>query len=218
VDCIYNGLMKPDDIFLMSKGHGCMIQYVILEDKRILTRADLDAYCTKDGRLGVHPDIGTPGIVAATGSLGHGLGMAVGMAIAERNTDKTIYVVLSDGEIMEGSTFEAILMASSLGLRNIVAVVDYNNLQSLGRTSDTHPTFYPLLDKFWAFGWEALEVPGHDWSAIYNAAINRHGGKPLAIVARTTKGKGVSFMEDVPLWHYRSPNKDEYQKAMSELG
>jgi transketolase len=218
VDCICNGLVKPQDIFLMSKGHGCMIQYVILEEQGLLIPGDLAAYCTSRGRLGAHPDIETPGIVAATGSLGHGLGMAVGMALAERNSNVAVYVVVSDGELQEGSSWEAILMASSLGLENLVVVVDYNNLQSLGKTSDTHPSFYPLVDKFWAFGWEALEVPGHDWSAIYNAvAVRQIGGKPLAVVARTTKGKGVSFMEGIPLWHYRSPNKLEYERASAEL-
>jgi len=217
VDCIYNGLMKQGDIFLMSKGHGCMIQYAILEERGVLSPSDLAAYCTRDGRLGVHPDIETPGIVAATGSLGHGLSMAVGMALAERGSGVTIYVVLSDGELMEGSSFEAILMASSLDLENIVAVVDYNNLQSLGRTTETHSTFYPLVEKFEAFGWSSLEVDGHDGAAIFDAVTNRNGIDPLMVVARTTKGRGVSFMEGIPSWHYRSPSKSEYAKAIAEL-
>lgn len=225
VDLIYFGLMrrKPDgsflDTFLMSKGHGCMIQYAILEDLGILSRADMDAYCTPGGRLGVHPDHGNPGIVAATGSLGHGLSMVVGMALSEK-TNKTgglIYTVLSDGEVQEGSTWEAVLMASSLGCDNIVAFVDYNNFQSLGKTSDTHPTFYPLVEKFAAFGWESIEASGHDSKALFEAVTQRKGGKPLMVVARTTKGKGVSYMENVPIWHYRSPNKQEYEQAVKEL-
>lgn len=217
VDCIYNGLMQPHDVFLMSKGHGCMIQYVILEERGVLSANDLANYCTRDGRLGVHPDIETPGIVAATGSLGHGLSMATGIALAERHSGVTIYVVLSDGECQEGSVWEAVLMASSLRLNNIVAILDYNNLQSLGRTSDTHPTFYPLVEKFLAFGWESIEVPGHDGSAIFDAVTNRTGDRPLMVIAKTIKGKGVSFMEDQPMWHYRSPNKSEHQKAIIEL-
>jgi transketolase len=165
----------------------------------------------------VHPDIETPGIVAATGSLGHGLSMVVGMALAEKATGVTVYTVLSDGEVQEGSTWEGVLMASSLGLENIVAVVDYNNLQSLGRTTETHPSFYPLVEKFQAFGWEATEVPGHDGAALFEAVTNRKGGRPLMVVARTTKGKGVSYMENEPIWHYRSPNKDEYRRAIAEL-
>jgi transketolase len=225
VDCIYYGLMRRNgdntspDTFLMSKGHGCMIQYVILEDLGILSRADLDAYCTPKGRLGVHPDIGNPGIVAATGSLGHGLSMVCGMALAEkaRKSDGVIYTVLSDGEVQEGSTWEATMMASSLGLGNIVAVIDNNDFQSLGRTSETHPSFYPLVEKYLAFGWESVEVDGHDSRAIFEAISNRSGAKPFMLVAKTTKGKGVSYMENVPLWHYRSPSKDEYRQAVAEL-
>lgn len=225
VDVIYNGLMRQNpaggspDTFLLSKGHGCMIQYVILEEQGVLSRADLDAYCTPAGRLGVHPDYGNPGIVAATGSLGHGLSMVCGMALAEkgRKTAGVIYTVLSDGEVQEGSTWEAVLMASSLKLDNVVAVVDNNDFQSLGRTSETHPSFYPLVDKFHAFGWETVAVPGHDSRAIFEAVSGRQGGKPLMLVALTTKGKGVSYMENVPIWHYRSPNKDEYRRAVEEL-
>lgn len=227
VDAIYYGLMRPapagakksPDTFLMSKGHGCMIQYVILEDLGILPTSDLDAYCTPGGILGVHPDYGNPGIEAATGSLGHGLSMVVGMALAERGrgTGGTVYTVLSDGEVQEGSTWEATMMASSLKLSNIVAFVDNNDFQSLGRTSETHPSFYPLDEKFAAFGWETVEVPGHDSSAIFHAVAGRKGDKPLMVIAKTTKGKGVSYMENVPIWHYRSPNKTEYAQAIREL-
>jgi transketolase len=225
VDCAYNGFMRSNadgsspDIFLMSKGHGCMIQYVILEERGVLSRADLDAYCTPKGRLGVHPDYGNPGIVAATGSLGHGLSMVCGMALAEkgRKRDGLIYTVLSDGEVQEGSTWEATMMASSLKLDNIIAAIDNNDFQSLGRTSETHPSFYPLAEKFQAFGWETAEVDGHDSSAIFEAVTGRKGGKPFMLIAKTTKGKGVSYMENVPIWHYRSPNKDEYRRAVEEL-
>jgi transketolase len=226
VDCIYNELMRPGmrggkspDTFLMSKGHGCMIQYVILEDLGILSKADLDAYCTPKGRLGTHPDYGNPGIEASTGSLGHGLSMAVGMALAERGrgTNGIVYTVLSDGEVQEGSTWEAILMASSLKLTNIVAFVDNNDFQSLGRTSQTHPSFYPLAAKFEAFGWGTVEIDGHDSAAIFAAVTGRIGTKPLMVCAKTVKGKGVSYMENAPIWHYRSPNKDEYAQALREL-
>jgi transketolase len=226
VDCIYNEFMRPapkggksPDTFLMSKGHGCMIQYVILEDLGILKKSDLDAYCTPGGILGTHPDYGNPGIEASTGALGHGLSMVVGMALAERGrgTDGVIYTVLSDGEVQEGSTWEAVLMASSLKLTNIVAFVDNNDFQSLGRTSETHPSFYPLTDKFKAFGWETVECDGHDPQQIYDAVMNRSRTKPLMVVAKTTKGKGVSYMENVPIWHYRSPNKEEYAQAIREL-
>ena len=145
--------------------------------------------------------------------------MVVGMALAERGrgNDGIIYTVLSDGEIQEGSSWEAIMMGSSFKLTNIVAFCDNNDFQSLGRTSETHPSFYPLVEKFQAFGWESVEVDGHDPKALYEAVVGRSGTKPLMVVARTTKGKGVSYMENVPLWHYRSPNKEEYLQAIREL-
>jgi transketolase len=229
VDCIYHGLMRPAgagrsvDAFLMSKGHGCMAQYAILEDIGVLPRGELDRYCTAGGLLGAHPDYGCPGIEAATGALGHGLAMALGMAIAERNRTKkgvsvpVIYTVLSDGEMQEGSTWEALMMASSLGVSNLVAVIDNNDFQSLGRTSETHPTFYPLGEKLAAFGWEVAEINGHDAGALYNAVTMREGRKPLVVVAKTVKGRGVQFMENVPIWHYRSPNPDEYRQAVANL-
>jgi transketolase len=226
VDCIYNALMRrtgqgaaSPDTFLMSKGHGCMIQYVVLEDLGVLQPEDLAAYCTPHGRLGCHPDYGNPGIEASTGSLGHGLSMSVGMALAERGRgrDGVIFTVLSDGEIQEGSTWEAVLMASSFRVRNLVAFIDNNDFQSLGRTSVTHPSMYPLAEKFQAFGWETAEVDGHDPAALHQAVIERAGEKPLMVVARTTKGKGVSYMENVPMWHYRAPNRDEYLQAIGEL-
>jgi transketolase len=225
VDSIYHGLMRrnPDgsspDTFLMSKGHGCMILYVILEDMGVLSREDLDLYCKPNGRLGCHPDYGNPGIEASTGALGHGLSMAVGMALAERGrkTDGVIYTVLSDGEVQEGSTWEAVLMGSSLGASNLVAFVDNNDFQSLGRTSETHPSFYPLVEKFEAFGWETAEVDGHDAGAVVAAVSGRSGRRPFMLVGKTVKGKGISYMENVPIWHYRSPNRAEYEQGKREL-
>lgn len=216
VDVIYNELMSSLDTFIMSKGHGCMIQYVILRERDVLKKEDLDNYCTSKGRLGCHPDYGTPGIAASTGSLGHGLAMAVGMAIADRS--KTIYVVLSDGELQEGSTWEAVLMASSLGLTNIVGVIDNNDFQSLGRTSKTHPTLYPIIPKFKEFGWEStVAIDGHNSASIFGRIKEREGKKPFMLLAKTIKGKGVTFMKNNPLWHYRSPDHEQYLQAMAEL-
>jgi transketolase len=224
-DVLYNSLMRHEsdggyrDVFLMSKGHGCMIQYVILEEQGVLSRADLDAYCKPNGRLGAHPDYETPGIAASTGSLGHGLGMATGQAYAEKlkETDVLIYCVLSDGEFQEGSTWEAMMMAANLKLDNLIALMDFNDFGGLERMSDGHQAFYPLVPKAEAFGWEAVEVDGHDEAAIHEAVLSRRGGRPMLVVCRTVKGKGVSYMENVPIWHYRSPNKDEYQQGLKEL-
>jgi transketolase len=224
-DAIYHTLMRRQagggyhDAFLMSKGHGCMIQYVILEEQGVLSREDLDLYCQPGGRLGAHPDYGTPGIGASTGSLGHGMGIATGQAYAEKlkATDVIIHVVLSDGEFQEGSTWEAMMMAANLRLDNLVAFMDFNDFGGLERMSDGHRAFYPLVPKAEAFGWEAVEVEGHDEEAIIDAVANRRGGKPMLVVCRTVKGKGVSYMENVPIWHYRSPNPDEYRQALKEI-
>lgn len=224
-DLLYNDLMRREsdgnyrDVFLMSKGHGCMIQYVILEEQGVLSRADLEAYCKPNGRLGAHPDYETPGVAASTGSLGHGLGMATGQAYAEKlkGTDVLIYCLLSDGEFQEGSTWEAMMMAANLKLDNLIALMDFNDFGGLERMSDGHQAFYPLVPKAEAFGWEAVEVEGHDEAAMQEAVLNRRGGRPMLVVCRTVKGKGVSYMENVPIWHYRSPNKDEYQQGLKEL-
>ncbi len=185
----------------------------------VLKRSDLAAYCTPSGKLGVHPDYGIPGIEASTGALGHGLSMALGMAYAEMTKKRggIVYTVLSDGEVQEGSTWEATLMASSLKVNNLIGFIDNNNMQSLGFTHVTHPSFYPVVDKFQAFGWECVEVDGHDSAAIYNAVTGRRGDRPLIVNCKTTKGRGVSYMENVPMWHYRSPNKAEYEQALREI-
>ena len=225
VDAIYFDLMQYDhnnhsrDTFLMSKGHGCMIQYVILEELMLLKKSDLDSYCKSDGILGCHPDIGNPGITASTGSLGHGLSIALGIAYANKIAEDAgnVYCVISDGEVQEGSTWEATMLASSLGVNNLIVFMDNNDFQSLGRTSITHPSFYPLEEKYAAFGWECVTVNGHNSQEICSAVKNRTKDKPLMVVCKTTKGKGVSFMENVPIWHYRSPNREEYLIAKNEL-
>ncbi len=224
VDAIYFELMKnyreeSRETFLMSKGHGCMIQYVILNELGILSQKDLDEYCTKDGILGCHPDFENPGIAASTGSLGHGLSISLGIAYSNKTVgnNENVYCVLSDGELQEGSTWEATIMASSLSVSNLICFVDNNDFQSLGRMSETHPSMYPIVEKFKAFGWDSLEVDGHNTEEICDAVFNRNTSRPMMVNCKTTKGKGVSYMENVPIWHYRSPNKDEYLKALNEL-
>jgi transketolase len=226
VDTIYHALMAREldgryrDTFLMSKGHGCMTQYVILEDQGVLTAQDLALYCKPNGVLGAHPDYGVPGIAASTGSLGHGLGIAVGMSLADRlkGEERSVFVLMGDGEMQEGSVWEAMMMAANLRLKHLVAVADVNDFQGLGRTSETHPFFYPVPAKAEAFGWEAAEVNGHDHQAVFEAIAGRRGDMPFLLVCRTVKGKGVSYMENAPIWHYRSPNPQEYQQAIAALG
>lgn len=224
-DVIYHGLMRSgererfSDLFLMSKGHGCMSQYVILEDLGIMPTEEIERYCTPAGVLGAHPDRGTPGIEASTGSLGHGLGIGVGMAYAEaiKSTDCRVYVVLSDGELQEGSTWEAVQMAVNLRLENLLLFVDLNDFGGLERISEAHPAVYPVIEKLEAFGWEAAQANGHDAEAMLAAVTERRGGRPFALVGKTVKGRGVSYMEHVPIWHYRSPSKEEYATALREL-
>jgi transketolase len=225
VDVIYFGLLrrKPDgelwDTFILSKGHGAAAQYVVLEKVGLLPSEDIDLMCQAGGRLGSHPDFGLPGIEAATGSLGHGLPIAVGMALADRlqQVDRLIYLVLSDGELQEGSVWEALMLAPTLRLDNIIVYVDLNDQQSLGQTSKVHPNFYPIREKIEMFGWEVAEVDGHDPFALWRAALNRKTEKPFLVLGKTVKGKGVSYMENVTIWHYRSPNAEEYQQALREL-
>lgn len=225
VDCIYFSLMRRDsegrscDTFLLSKGHGSLAQYAVLEKLGVISPEDFDRLDQPGGRLGGHPDYGIPGVEASTGSLGHGLPIALGMALADKTAglDRIVYVVLSDGEMQEGSVWESMMLAPTLGLTNLVAILDLNDFQSLGRTSEIHPNFYPITDKVKAFGWETVEVDGHDEQAIFDAVIGREGRSPFMVMARTIKGKGVSFMENVPIWHYRSPSPEEYKQALQEL-
>ncbi|MGH6663086.1 MAG: thiamine pyrophosphate-dependent enzyme, partial [Rhodospirillales bacterium] len=177
VDVVYHGLMRKGgdgayvDRFLMSKGHGCMAQYAILEDLGVLDEGELALYCKPGGRLGAHPDYGVPGIEASTGSLGHGLGMAAGMAYADKlqKIESVIYCLVGDGEMQEGSIWEAVMMAPNLGLGGLVAILDFNDYQGLGRTTETHPHFLPMTDKVRSFGWETTDVDGHDAAAVHAA-------------------------------------------------
>ena len=225
VDTIYYNLMKRKskkqflDTFLMSKGHGCMSQYVVLESLKVFPRHLLDSYCTKKGKLGCHPDYGLPGIEASTGSLGHGMALAVGMAHADvvEKKNRKIFLIISDGELQEGSTWESIMMAANLKLKNLICFIDHNGSQSFGITKETHPEFYPIKEKIISFGWECLEIDGHNINQVSNIFRKRITKKPLMIIGNTVKGKGVSFMENKPIWHYRSPNSDEYKLAIKEL-
>ena len=226
-DAVYHGLMRPPsgggnrsaDTFIMSKGHGYMAQAVILEEQGILETRDIDEYCTPHGRLGAHPDYGNPGIEATSGSLGHGFGIAVGMAKADQilGADRRLYVIIGDGELQEGSVWEAITMAPNLGLKNLTVFVDFNDYQGLGRTSESHPFLYPVDEKVRSFGWASADIDGHDSRAIMEAVEGNRGDKPIFVVCRTVKGQGVSYMQHAPIWHYRSPNKDEYAQALKEI-
>jgi transketolase len=226
VDTIYHGLMPPPrdgksaaGTFILSKGHGALAQFAVLEELGVLSRHDLDTCCHPEGRLGGHPDYGAPGIEASTGSLGHGLPMSLGICLAERELrlESTVYVVISDGELMEGSTWESVLLAPTLRIRNLVVFVDFNDVISGAQISVHHRNIYPVAEKFQAFGWQAIPADGHDQDSLFGAVSRKDPARPLAVIAKTVKGKGVSFMENQPIWHYRSPNPMEYQQALTEL-
>ena len=217
LEIIYNYFLNNIEkkLFILSKGHASILQYVILESKKTIKPKDLKLYCKKGGTLGVHAEITTKGINASTGSLGHGLGIAAGFALAEKKSN--VFIVVSDGELQEGSTWEAIMLIPSLKLNNVVLVVDNNNLQSLEKTSKSHPNLYPIDKKFQSFGWTSEICDGHNSSEIFKKIKNRNKKKPYALVAKTIKGYPISFMKNKPIWHYKSPNKNELEIAMKEL-
>ena len=190
-----------------------------MEKKNILKKNHIDSYCKSNGILGCHPDFGNPGIEASTGSLGHGMGLACGIAYADkiRSFKKNIFILISDGELQEGSTWENMMMAANLNLDNLTCFLDHNGSQSFGHTKETHPKFYPIKDKVLSFGWSYCEVDGHNVNNIYKSFFKRKKNKPHFIVCNTVKGKGISYMENNPIWHYRSPNNEEYKIATKDL-
>jgi transketolase len=209
------------DRFILSKGHGCVALYCALAERGFFPLEELDTFYQDGSDLMGHASHkGVLGVELSTGSLGHGLPVATGMALAAHRDGNRHRVValLSDGECDEGSNWEAILFAGHHRLDNLVAIVDFNKIQSLGRVDEVME-LEPLGDKWKAFHWAVREIDGHDFGQIRNAlgAVPFEPGKPSCIVAHTVKGKGVSFMEDDLLWHYRSPDADEYERAMTEL-
>ena len=210
------------DRFILSKGHAAAALYATLAFKGFFPQAELDTYCKDGGRLAEHPPANLlAGVEAATGSLGHGLPIGIGMALSGRigKRDYRVYCLLSDGENNEGSVWEAAMFAAAQKLERICVVIDYNKWQATARSNETL-MLAPLADKWRAFGWDAMEVDGHDVGKLAELMSNvpNGSGKPVAIIAHTVKGKGVSFMEDDNNWHYRAPTADEVVKAFKELG
>lgn len=212
----------PDrDRFILSKGHACAGLYAALAERGFFPDSWLDEFFSDGGRLAGHATHwGVPGVEASTGSLGHGLSLACGSALAGQRDRRPyrVFTLLSDGECDEGSTWEAALFASHHKLENLVAIIDYNKIQSFGRVEEVL-SLAPLAEKWEAFGWGVTEIDGHDFPQIEQAltGIPLEHGKPTCIVAHTVKGKGVSFMENAILWHYRCPNENERRLAVLEL-
>jgi transketolase len=210
------------DRFILSKGHAATALYAALAERGFFDPKLLDTYNEDGAALPEHPGLQcVPGVEAATGSLGHGLPIALGMALAARiqNRPTRCLVLMSDGECEEGSVWEAAMFAPAQKLDTVTVMIDYNKWQATGR-SDEIMSLAPLAEKWRAFGWDACEVDGHDLDALL-AALGREPdgtGRPRAIICHTVKGKGVSFMQDDNNWHYRIPTADEVRKARVELG
>jgi transketolase len=216
------GPQHPDrDRFILSKGHACAALYATLALKGFFPVEELQRFGQDGSRLMTHVSHKVPGVEFSTGSLGHGLGFACGKALAAKRQKKNwrVFAMLSDGELDEGSNWEAILFAPHHRLDNLVAVVDYNKIQSLGNVRDVLD-LAPLAEKFRAFGWAVKEIDGHDHDAIHRAlqTLPFEPGKPGCLIANTVKGKGVDFMENKLLWHYRTPNSEQVRLALEQLG
>ena len=230
VACLYFWEMNIDpvkphwaerDRFVLSKGHAAPVLYAVLAEKGFFPLDDLNHLRKLGSPLQGHPDMRkVPGVEASTGSLGQGISWAVGMALAGKIDKKSyrVYALLGDGEIEEGMVWEAAMAAAHYKLDNLMAFVDHNGLQIDGRVQEVMSPL-PIPDKFRAFGWEVLEIDGHDHNQIMKALnfARTVKGKPTAVIAHTVKGKGCSFMEDRVEWHGTAPKPDEVKKALAEL-
>jgi len=217
---------RPDDPdrdrFILSKGHASTTLYAALAERGMFPVSTLSEYARPGSCLPEHPVDGcVPGVEVTSGSLGHGLPLGLGMALAGRLQKRPyrVLVVLSDGECNEGSIWEAAMLAPAKGLDQVAVVIDANRWQATGRSTEVM-ALEPLAAKWSAFGWTSHEVDGHDLGALIDvfSRIPDGSGRPIAIVAHTVKGKGISFMEDDNNWHYRIPTADEVDRALGELG
>ena len=211
----------PDrDRFILSKGHAGSAVYATLAECGFFPVKDLEKHYSNGSKFSGHVSHkGIPGIEVSTGSLGHGLGIGAGMAYSAKMKNKKYktFVLLSDGELDEGSNWEALLFISHHKLSNLITIIDYNKIQSLGSVSSTLE-LEPIVKKFEAFGFKVFDINGHDHSVIYKSLKNALDSSiPSIILCNTIKGKGVSFMENSVLWHYRSPQGEEYSVAKKEL-
>ena len=209
------------DRFILSKGHAAPVLYAALAEKGFFPIEELTTLRKLNSRLQGHPDIKTvPGVDMSTGSLGQGFSTAVGLALggAMDQADYRVYVMLGDGEIQEGIVWEAAMLASHYRLDNLIAIIDYNGLQIDGKIEDVMSP-EPISDKWKAFGWNVLEIDGHDVEGIYQAFDNAASfkGQPTVIIAKTIKGKGVSYMENCADWHGKACSTEERDKALAEL-
>ena len=216
---LYNCILKPEDKFILSKGHAAPLYYSILSSKGYIDRSELKNLRNVQSNLEGHPSRKIPGVDSGSGSLGQGLSIANGMALAKKIDEREgkVFCLLGDGELEEGQVWEAAMTAGYYKLNNVVAIVDYNNLQIDGNINEVMSP-EPIKNKFIAFNWNVIDVDGHDVQMLYNGLKKvLQSNKPTCIIAHTIKGKGISFMEDNVAWHGKAPNYDEYIKAKEEL-
>lgn len=224
---LFTEIMKHDpkqpawserDRLVFSKGHAAAALYAVLAERGYLSVSELAEYCKDGSRLTGHASHEVPGVEVSTGSLGHGLAIANGLALADvgDHSNRRTFAILSDGELDEGSTWEAALFAGHHRLSHLTAIVDYNGIQSYGRVSEILE-LEPLADKWRSFRWEVRDIDGHDHDQIAEA-LRGSKDKPMVVIAKTVKGKGVSFMEDDLAWHYRAPTGPLLAQALAELG
>ena len=206
------------DRYIQSKGHSVEALFVVLAEQGFFPEAQLETLCQYGSHFVGHPTRKVPGIEQNTGALGHGLPISVGCAIAGKKDDRDyrVFTLLGDGELAEGSNWEAVMAAAHHELDNLVAIVDHNTLQITGRTRDVCSN-EPLDEKFRAFNWDVRSVDGHSFAALSDVLTYKPEGKPLAVIANTVKGRGVSFMQDVAKWHHGVPSDAEFTAALREL-
>jgi transketolase len=228
LNVLYNRVLRvtPDtfasplrDRYIQSKGHSVEALYVVLADRGFFPAAELETLCRYNSPFVGHPTRKVPGIEMNTGALGHGLSISVGMALAAKldAASYRVFTLLGDGELAEGSNWEAAMSAAHYNLDNLTAILDHNTLQITGRTRDVCSN-EPVDEKFRAFGWTVRIVDGHDIAQLTDAlTYNQGAAKPSCVISNTVKGRGVSFMENSVKWHHGVPNEDEYQQALAEL-
>lgn len=208
------------DRFILSKGHASLALYAALYLRGWITEKDLDGYCADESLLGVHPERALRGVDFSTGSLGHGLSIGAGAALAARlqGSTRRVFVLVSDAECNEGSLWEAVMFATHHGLANLIAILDLNGQQALGYTREVLD-LTPLADRWRAFGWRVQEVDGHDVQLLADtiSGLQTTSGSPHVLIARTVFGKGVSYMESQIKWHYSPMSEAEYLQAVSEI-
>jgi len=206
------------DRFILGKGQAALALYSALHLKGLISKEELNTFCGNESLLGVHPEHRQRGIDFSTGSLGQGLSMAAGAALAARlqGSSRRIFALLSDAECNEGSVWEAAMFSAHHKLSNLIAFIDLNGQQAFGYTKDVMD-LSPLRARWEAFGWDAHDIDGHDGDAIVKAVKGLKGEKPHILVARTTFGKGVSFMENKIKWHYWPMSDEEYRRALAEI-